>query len=89
MLPVLPDLPPAVPDVLLILLALMCVLCIAQALFPRLTWVLVRWQYRNPDMVEPSPIVFQLRRVRALVMLAICTVALVMLFDLRDPIPGG
>ncbi|RNL84750.1 hypothetical protein [Halostreptopolyspora alba] len=75
--------------VLLTVLALGCAFFLAQAIYPRLSWVLTKWQYRNPDMVEPSAIVFQLRRVKAIVLFGVFLVALLLLFNVGDTLPGG
>lgn len=69
--------------------ALVCAFFLAQAIYPRLSWVLTRWQYRNPDMAEPSALVFQLRRVKAIVLFGVFLVALVLLFNARDTLLGG
>ncbi|MBB4933524.1 hypothetical protein F4561_004344 [Lipingzhangella halophila] len=66
------------------LLALTCAFFLGQAIYPRLSWVLTKWQYRNPDMVEPSTVVFQLRRVKAVVLFTVFLTALVLLFNARE-----
>lgn len=62
------------------LLGLLALFNAAQALYPRLTWELTKWRYRNPDAVEPSRAVFRVRQVMALMRFALFLAAAMLVF---------
>ncbi|TQN30774.1 hypothetical protein FHX37_0658 [Haloactinospora alba] len=78
------DSPAALLNLLLVLLTVGSLFLLAQSVYPRLTWLLQRWRYRNPEQVEPSRIEFELRRVKAIVLLIIIGGATVKLFLERE-----
>ncbi|GAB3489338.1 hypothetical protein [Nocardiopsis coralliicola] len=53
------------------------------AVHPRLAWTLTKWQYRDPDAVEPSRIAFNLRRIRYTLLFCVFGAALVLLLSFR------
>jgi hypothetical protein len=76
-------------SVLLALLIVATLYFLANIVYPRLSWVVTKWQYRDPEAVEPSRVVFELRRVKYTVLFIIFTVGAVMLANARDNILGN
>ncbi|WP_017627085.1 hypothetical protein [Nocardiopsis chromatogenes] len=72
----------ALTTVLMVLLALLALFNAAQAVYPRLTWELTKWRFRNPEAVEPSRAAFQLRRVAALMRFTVFLAAAMLVFGL-------
>ncbi|WP_046468013.1 hypothetical protein [Allosalinactinospora lopnorensis] len=75
--------------VLLALLVAANLFFLVNIVHPRLSWVLTKWQYRDPEAVEPSRVVFELRRVKYTVLFIVFTVGTVTLWNVRDGLPGS